>query len=159
MQEVGAETLGGLAYYFETFQEALDGVGRAVADAWMAARQSVQRGLASHVRPLCRAEAVGAQTAVAARPAQHVASAPAARSSRSTTSRASRFEMPEAEEVEAQLVDTLVIILHECGKYRTTDPSKYAHLVQLAKTVAGRSEPATTLRCAAATWPEVRQGS
>ena len=60
MQDVGAESLSDLAYYFESFQEALDSAGRAVADAWMSA-QTVQGGLASQARPRYRAEAAASQ--------------------------------------------------------------------------------------------------
>ena len=154
MQQVGAESLGDLAFYFSSFQEALDNAGRAVADAWLSARQNVQVGLAGQVRALYRADARAAGQAAASgpfAPSGAGAGAPVQEPAR----RAAKFERPEAEEVDSQLVDTTATVLREASRYRTTDATRFKHLVDIARSVAAKAEKAT-LRRAATIWRELR---
>ena len=155
MQQVGAESLGDLAFYFSSFHEALDNAGRAVADAWLSARQNVQVGLAGQVRALYRAEARAASQAAASGPSAPSAGAPVQEPARPVARRAAKFERLEAEEVDSQLVDTLATVLREASRCRTTDATRFKHLVDIARSVAAKAEKAT-LRRAATTWRELR---
>ena len=157
MQQVGAESLSDLAFYFSTFQEALDSAGRAVADAWLAARRSVQGGLASQVRAIYRAEAEASGRGASSQPGSTSAvpapdAAPARR--RGGVGRGARFERPEVDVVDPQLVQVVSTILREASRYRTSDPKKVERLVDIAQTLAAKAETAT-LKRAVSTWREL----
>ena len=127
---------GDLAFFFLTFDEALQSAGRAVADAWMQARQAVQAGLASQARPIYRAAAAdrGQSAPVVPEPA----SATRVLKGRvAAKSKAARFEKPEAGGPNAKHVQTLALILRTTSRY-----------------IAARSEPATVQR-AVTTWREI----
>ena len=53
-KEQGIESTSDLAFIFTSYEEALREAGRAVADAWSAARVSVQSGLAVPARQVVR---------------------------------------------------------------------------------------------------------
>ena len=51
-EEQGIETTGDLAFWFTSFDEALQQAGRAVASAWLDARAVTARGISALVRDL-----------------------------------------------------------------------------------------------------------
>ena len=66
--EQGVEKPADLAFFFLSYEEALNDAGRAVADAWKAVRATSTIGLASLARGLFKAEEEGRRAARPARP-------------------------------------------------------------------------------------------
>ena len=57
-QSTGVENASDLAFYFTSFDQALEQAGRVVASAWLDARADTSRGLPVLVRSLFHGEAV-----------------------------------------------------------------------------------------------------
>ena len=150
MQQVGAESLGDLAFYFSSFQEALDNAGRAVADAWLSARQNVQVGLAGQVRAQSGGSC-GARCSQCGRLGSICAGAyPVCRQAfRQVRAPRGRGGGLAAGRHHDQTV------LREASRSRTTDATRFKNLLDIARSVSAKAEKAT-LRRAATTWRELR---
>eukprot|EP00435_Cladocopium_sp_Y103_P053646 s166_g17.t1 len=167
----GIETTADLAFFFTSEAEALQEAGRAVCEAWAAARSSSERGIAGLVRGLFAAERRGASSP-APKPSVSPTLRPLAREEPRHTSSVRRVRKPtfekkrgaaperpvNAEPVNAEFVGAFVLLLQRIGTHRTEDPYKKKSMEDnfffKAREVCQRSEGAT-LKRALQTWDEL----
>ena len=154
--EQGVEKPADLAFFFLSYEEALNDAGRAVADAWKAVRATSTIGLASLARGLFKAEEEGQRAARPARPSSSRQDEPLV-ALRPQPSRARPMALEKAQPAGIGYVHQMVALMLECSSLAEGPSSSEMrnNIQRIAEDVCWRSEGAT-IRGALATWRDVR---
>ena len=170
LNQNGITSLADFAFWYSSFEEALDDAGRAVATAWQRARQDSSLGIAGLVRQLFEQERAARNRPVEPMappprpgPSQAVAApVPAivlAKPSRSRRLAAAPLAEPVGDRNQ-DLVHQLMSILLAAGTHRPSDGQGdsmvRANFGDMASRICNRSERATITK-ALTTWSELRE--
>ena len=153
----GVESSTDLAFYFLTYQEALDAAGRVVADAWARARSEAAPGLAVGARGALRVEQAR-PSSMPSRPKASPSLQPSAapRSvAKGGSLPASAYRRPGDDKAPVEDENQLLAIMLAASPHRPSSVGEQSALRSFVVSVASKCEP-VTLRNALRTWQELR---
>ena len=159
LTENGIESTADFAFWFTSFEEALQEAGRAVANAWEIARKTSEPGIAGLVRRIFEAERAG-QVEATPVPSQSLRIKPtqAKRAlSAPVPGRRSGYEkevqpsMAMDEGVTQKFMDMLLSV----AQHRSDDPRARTNFRAIIREVLTRAEPATVKK-GLQTWQELQ---
>ena len=147
-QSTGVENASDLAFYFTSFDQALEQAGRVVASAWLDARADTSRGLPVLVRSLFHGEAVpqGRPTPSSATPSRASTAAAAAPAEVPQPSRAASRVSPERAAAVGHTHQLLAVLLGFAPAAPMMSTAARAYLALLAETVCKQFDSATIQR-------------
>ena len=153
----GVESSTDLAFYFLTYQEALDAAGRVVADAWARARSEAAPGLAVGAHGALRVEQAR-PSSMPSRPKASPSLQPSAapRSvAKGGSLPASAYHRPGDDKAPVEGENQLLAIMLAASPHRPSSVGEQSALRSFVVSVASKCEP-VTLRNALRTWQELR---
>ena len=159
LTENGIESTADFAFWFTSFEEALQEAGRAVENAWEIARKTSEPGIAGLVRRIFEAERAG-QVEATPVPSQSLRIKPTqAKRALSAPVPGRRFgyekEVQPSMAMDEGVTQKFMDMLLSVGQHRSDDPRARTNFRAIIREVLTRAEPATVKK-GLQTWQELQ---